>query len=160
MSTPEEAQRRLPHERRNVGDRQLTVNIARPKEDVLAVTAVRAVTSARRRRRWRWRTSRSLLIIAVCNFGRGDVLKGRRPVPFYGAFFIGFNGASWIKSASFMEEHIQIEGRILTVLAGTMFRVELDNKHQVLATISGKMRKRFVRLTVGDRVKNECRSTT
>ncbi|MEJ0090207.1 MAG: translation initiation factor IF-1 [Limisphaerales bacterium] len=47
------------------------------------------------------------------------------------------------------------EGRIQTVLAGTMFRVELDNKHQVLATISGKMRKRFVRLTVGDRVKME-----
>ena len=54
-----------------------------------------------------------------------------------------------------MEKHIQIEGRIQTVLAGTMFRVELDNKHQVLATISGKMRKRFVRLTVGDRVKME-----
>ena len=50
-----------------------------------------------------------------------------------------------------MEEHIEVEGRIQTVLAGTMFRVELDNKHQVLATISGKMRKRFVRLTVGDR---------
>jgi translation initiation factor IF-1 len=43
----------------------------------------------------------------------------------------------------------------LAVLAGTMFRVELDNKHMVLATISGKMRKRFVRLTVGDRVKME-----
>jgi translation initiation factor IF-1 len=55
----------------------------------------------------------------------------------------------------FMEEHIEIEGRILTVLAGTMFRVELDNKHQVLATISGKMRKKFVRLTSGDRVKME-----
>ena len=54
-----------------------------------------------------------------------------------------------------MEEHIEVEGRILTVLAGTMFRVELDNKHQVLATISGKMRKRFVRLIVGDRVKME-----
>ena len=54
-----------------------------------------------------------------------------------------------------MEEHIEVEGRILTVLAGTMFRVELDNKHQVLATISGKMRKKFVRLTVGDRVKME-----
>ena len=53
-----------------------------------------------------------------------------------------------------MEEHIEVEGRILTVLAGTMFRVELDNKHQVLATISGKMRKKFVRLTSGDRVKN------
>ena len=34
-------------------------------------------------------------------------------------------------------------------------RVELDNKHLVLATISGKMRKRFVRLTMGDRVKME-----
>ncbi|MEO6034487.1 MAG: translation initiation factor IF-1, partial [Verrucomicrobiota bacterium] len=33
-----------------------------------------------------------------------------------------------------MEEHIEVEGRIFTVLAGTMFRVELDNKHQVLAT--------------------------
>ena len=41
-----------------------------------------------------------------------------------------------------MEEHIQLEGRITTVLAGTMFRVELDNKHVVLAHISGKMRKR------------------
>ena len=36
-----------------------------------------------------------------------------------------------------------------------MFRVELDNGHQVLATISGKMRKKFVRLTAGDRVKME-----
>jgi len=36
-----------------------------------------------------------------------------------------------------------------------MFRVELDNKHQVLAHISGKMRKRFIRLTVGDRVRME-----
>lgn len=54
-----------------------------------------------------------------------------------------------------MEEHIEVEGKILTVLAGTMFRVELNNKHQVLATISGKMRKRFVRLTPGDRVKME-----
>ncbi len=54
-----------------------------------------------------------------------------------------------------MEENIEIEGKILAVLAGTMFRVELDNKHQVLAHISGKMRKRFIRLTVGDRVKME-----
>jgi len=54
-----------------------------------------------------------------------------------------------------MEEPIEIEGTIVTVLPGTMFRVELDNKHQVLAHISGKMRKRFIRLTVGDRVKME-----
>ena len=61
-------------------------------------------------------------------------------------------------SADRMEEPIEIEGRILTVLAGTMFRVELDNKHQVLAHISGKMRKRFIRLTVGDRVRIEPKS--
>lgn len=54
-----------------------------------------------------------------------------------------------------MEDHIEIEGRIVSVLAGTMFRVELPNKHLVLATISGKMRRRFVRLTAGDRVKME-----
>lgn len=54
-----------------------------------------------------------------------------------------------------MEEHIEVEGRIVTVLAGTMFRVELTNKHMVLATLAGKMRKRFVRLTTGDRVKME-----
>ena len=54
-----------------------------------------------------------------------------------------------------MEQHIEIEGTILAVLAGTMFRVELTNKHQVLAHNSGKMRKRFIRHTVGDRVKME-----
>ena len=52
-----------------------------------------------------------------------------------------------------MEDHIEVEGKVIAVLAGTMFRVELDNKHIVLATISGNMRKRFVRLTPGDRVK-------
>jgi translation initiation factor IF-1 len=51
------------------------------------------------------------------------------------------------------EKAIELEGRIVSVLAGTMFRVELANKHMVLAHISGKMRKRFIRLTTGDRVK-------
>jgi translation initiation factor IF-1 len=54
-----------------------------------------------------------------------------------------------------MEEHISVEGRITAVLAGTMFRAKLENGHEVLAHISGKMRKRFIRLTVGDRVKME-----
>jgi translation initiation factor IF-1 len=53
------------------------------------------------------------------------------------------------------EAAVEIEGIVQTVLPGTMFRVELENKHLVLATISGKMRKRWVRLTVGDRVKME-----
>jgi translation initiation factor IF-1 len=44
---------------------------------------------------------------------------------------------------------IELEGKIISVLAGTMFRVELANEHLVLAHISGKMRKRFIRLTIG-----------
>ena len=53
------------------------------------------------------------------------------------------------------EKAIEIEGTIMHVLPGTMFRVALANKHLVLAHISGKMRKRFIRLTIGDRVKME-----
>ena len=47
------------------------------------------------------------------------------------------------------------EGTISAVLAGTMFKVKLSNGHELLAHISGKMRKRFIRLVVGDRVKLE-----
>jgi translation initiation factor IF-1 len=53
------------------------------------------------------------------------------------------------------EEPIEIEGTVFTVLPGTMFRVKLDNGHEILAHLSGKMRKHFVRLTVGDRVRLE-----
>lgn len=51
------------------------------------------------------------------------------------------------------EKSLELEGLITSVLAGTMFRVRLPNEHIVLAHISGKMRKRFIRLTIGDRVK-------
>ncbi len=53
------------------------------------------------------------------------------------------------------DKAIEVEGRITNVLPGTMFHVELANKHTVLAHISGKMRKRFIRLLNGDRVKLE-----
>lgn len=53
------------------------------------------------------------------------------------------------------DKSVEMEGTITSVLAGTMFRVELANGHTVLAHISGKMRKRFIRLVVGDRVKME-----
>jgi len=74
--------------------------------------------------------------------------------------FQGITPSSFLQIVSFWpvtmsEQHIEVEGRIQTVLAGTMFRVELQNKHIVLATISGKMRKRWVRITAGDRVKLE-----
>lgn len=53
------------------------------------------------------------------------------------------------------EQAIEVEGIVTVVLPGTMFRVELPNKHLVLATICGKMRKRWVRISTGDRVKME-----
>jgi translation initiation factor IF-1 len=52
-----------------------------------------------------------------------------------------------------LEKAIEVEGTIMSVLPGTMFRVALANQRLVLAHISGKMRKRFIRLTIGDRVK-------
>ena len=53
------------------------------------------------------------------------------------------------------EQHIEVEGVVAAVLPGTMFRVQLANNHVVLATICGKMRKRWVRISTGDRVKME-----
>ena len=53
------------------------------------------------------------------------------------------------------EATIITEGKVVSVLPGTMFRVELENQHLVLAHLCGKMRKRFIRLTIGDRVKLE-----
>lgn len=50
---------------------------------------------------------------------------------------------------------VEVEGKIVAVLPGTMFRVELTNGHQVLAHISGKLRKHFIRIMVGDIVRME-----
>jgi translation initiation factor IF-1 len=71
-------------------------------------------------------------------------------------FFV-FNAGALVRQKFFMaaEQAIELEGVIKMVLPGTMFRVTLDNQHEVLAHISGKMRKHYVRLTVGDRVRIE-----
>lgn len=53
------------------------------------------------------------------------------------------------------EEPIEVMGSITQVLPGTMFRVALSNGHEVLAHISGRMRKNFIRISVGDRVNVE-----
>ncbi len=50
------------------------------------------------------------------------------------------------------EEPIEVTGSVTQVLPGTMFRVALPNGHEVLAHISGKMRKHFIRISVGDKV--------
>lgn len=53
------------------------------------------------------------------------------------------------------EEPIELVGSVTQVLPGTMFRVALPNGHEVLAHISGKMRKNFIRISVGDKVNVE-----
>ena len=50
------------------------------------------------------------------------------------------------------EEAIELEATVVEALPNAVFRVELENKHQVLAHISGKMRKNFIRILPGDRV--------
>ena len=52
-------------------------------------------------------------------------------------------------------EAIEIEGTVSEVLPNTTFRVELENGHEVLAYLSGKMRKHYIRVLEGDRVKCE-----
>ncbi len=53
------------------------------------------------------------------------------------------------------EEKIELEGTIIEALPGTQFRVKLDNEHEVLAYLSGKMRKYYIRILLGDRVRVE-----
>ena len=53
------------------------------------------------------------------------------------------------------EDAIEVIATVVEPLPNAMFRVELDNKHQVLAHISGKMRKNFIRILPGDKVKIE-----
>jgi translation initiation factor IF-1 len=50
------------------------------------------------------------------------------------------------------EEAIVVEGKVLETLPNAMFRVELENKHKVLAHISGKMRMHFIKILPGDKV--------
>jgi len=50
------------------------------------------------------------------------------------------------------EEAIRVDGIVLKVLPATMYRVKLQNGSEILAHISGKMRKNFIRISVGDKV--------
>lgn len=53
------------------------------------------------------------------------------------------------------EDVIEMEGTVTETLPNTMFRVELENGHVVTAHISGKMRKHYIRILTGDKVKVE-----
>lgn len=53
------------------------------------------------------------------------------------------------------KEKVEVDGKVIEALPGTQFRVELDNGHVVLAYLSGKMRKYYIRILLGDQVKLE-----
>jgi len=53
------------------------------------------------------------------------------------------------------KQKVEVEGTVVKALPNTQFRVELDNGHRVLAYISGKMRKYYIRILLGDRVRVE-----
>lgn len=53
------------------------------------------------------------------------------------------------------EEAIEVEGIVRESLPNTMFRVELENNHMILAFLSGKMRKHFIKIVPGDKVRVE-----
>ena len=53
------------------------------------------------------------------------------------------------------EDHIEMEGTVIDTLPNTMFRVQLETGHVVTAHISGRMRKHYIRILTGDKVKVE-----
>jgi len=57
--------------------------------------------------------------------------------------------------ASNKEDVVVVDGVVSKVLPATMYRVKLPNGHEILAHISGKMRKHFIRITAGDKVRVE-----
>ncbi|VFP81496.1 translation initiation factor IF-1 [Buchnera aphidicola] len=50
------------------------------------------------------------------------------------------------------EKSIEMQGVVIDTLPNTMFKVELENKHIIIAHISGKMRKNYIRILTGDKV--------
>ena len=53
------------------------------------------------------------------------------------------------------EDHIEFDGEVIDTLPNTMFKVKLENYHVITAHISGKMRKHYIRILKGDKVKVE-----
>ena len=56
---------------------------------------------------------------------------------------------------SVKEEKIEVEGEVVEALPSVMFRVQIEGGHEVLAKIAGKMRKNYIRILPGDKVKVE-----
>ena len=92
--------------------------------------------------------------MAAKRFGQHNSGSGRRSTGPAGGT-TGNRPSAPRRPAAKDDKAVEVEGTISAVLAGTMFRVRMASGHEVLAHISGKMRKRFIRLVVGDVVKME-----
>jgi translation initiation factor IF-1 len=57
------------------------------------------------------------------------------------------------KDAMPKKDEIEVEGRVVEALPNAMFKVEIDDQHEVLAVLSGRIRMNFVRIVPGDKVK-------
>jgi translation initiation factor IF-1 len=69
---------------------------------------------------------------------------------------IGFShGLDSEKNMAKDEDKIQVEGTVVEALPATQFKVRLENGHEVLAYLSGKMRKYYIRILLGDKVRVE-----
>ncbi len=90
-------------------------------------------------------------LTAIANFGRGNFAK---KVDFRNKIWQEWARNRMVDGVA-KEEPIELTGSVTQVLPGTMFRVALPNGHEVLAHISGKMRKNFIRISVGDKVNVE-----
>lgn len=68
-------------------------------------------------------------------------------------YFLSTNPSS--ESAAPRSDAVEVDGKVVAVLPGTMFRVQLANGHIVLGHISGKLRKNYIKIAAGDTVKME-----
>ena len=87
--------------------------------------------------------------------GRGGAHGGLGHCQGSGKRLISRPGRSYTCEDCLAKEAIEIEGTVTEVLPNATFRVELENGHEVLAYLSGKMRQNYIRVLEGDRVKVE-----
>jgi translation initiation factor IF-1 len=66
-----------------------------------------------------------------------------------------FTSTQALRNCMAKEEQIQMTGTVIDTLPNTMFKVELENGHKIIAHISGKMRKNYIKILTGDKVKVE-----
>jgi translation initiation factor IF-1 len=85
------------------------------------------------------------------------VWVGRQAVGFHRERRPNGGPGRWVSVGGFVakEEAISLEGTVVETLPNARFKVELDNGHQILAHVSGKMRKFFIRILPGDKVRVE-----